>query len=67
MDGHPSAAVIAHRLLDRSELDLSDEERRVLASIAAGTASIRDPVEEQRASATFGDQLSDRVAAVGGS
>ncbi|GAA4000553.1 DUF1003 domain-containing protein [Sphingomonas humi] len=64
---HSSPAVLAERLLGRSDIDIGEEERRVLAAIAAGTASSRDVNDEATAQASFGDHLSDRVAAVGGS
>lgn len=67
MTGESSPAAVAQSLLDRSDIDLREEERRVLAAIAAGTASSRDLNQEARAQASFGDRLSDRVAAVGGS
>ena len=62
-----SPSILAERLLDRSDIDIGEEERRVLAAIAAGTATSRDVNDEATAQASFGDRLSDRVAAVGGS
>ena len=58
---------IALRLLGKPLEELDAEERRVLAGIAAGTPLSRDAADESDAKATFGERLSDRVAAVGGS
>lgn len=63
----PPAQTLAERLLDLSSIDIGEEERRVLAAIAAGTASSRDLNSEASARASFGERLSDRVATVGGS
>jgi uncharacterized membrane protein len=63
----PPAQTLAERLLDLSDIDIGEEERRVLAAIAAGTASSRDLNAEATAQASFDERLSDRVAAVGGS
>lgn len=57
----------ARRLLGKPESALDDEERRVLASIEAGTLVTRDAGDEADARSSFGERLSDRVAAVGGS
>jgi uncharacterized membrane protein len=67
MAGQPPSHDLAERLLTRSDIDIRDEERRVLAAMAAGTATSRDLNEEAEAQASFGERLSDRVAAVGGS
>jgi uncharacterized membrane protein len=67
MAQQPPAQTLAERLLDLSDIGIREEERRVLAAIAAGTASSRDLNAEATAQASFGERLSDRVAAVGGS
>ncbi|MCE3519884.1 DUF1003 domain-containing protein, partial [Escherichia coli] len=46
---------------------LDPEERRVLASIDAGTLISRDAADEADLRASVGDRLADKVAAVGGS
>lgn len=58
---------LAHRLLQKPMDALDEEERRVLESIAAGTTLARDAGDVADQSASFGDRLADRVAAVGGS
>ncbi|EZP51057.1 hypothetical protein BW41_03011 [Sphingomonas sp. RIT328] len=60
-------ADLAQRLLRKSPHALDPEERRVLSSIDAGTIVSRDAADEADAHASIGDQLADRVAAVGGS
>jgi uncharacterized membrane protein len=57
----------ARALLTRGDGSLDDEERRVLASIEAGTLVARDAGDEADARSSFGERLSDRVAAIGGS
>ncbi len=52
---------------NKSDLDIGDEERRILAEIVRGTITSRDANEVADSHATFGERLSDRVAAVGGS
>ena len=46
---------------------LDPEERRVLDSIEGGTLVSRDAADVADERASFGDRLSDRVAAIGGS
>jgi len=58
---------LSHRLLGKSPGELNDEQRRVLAGIEAGTTVSRDAADLADERATFGERLSDRVAAVGGS
>ena len=60
-------ADLSQRLLGKAPGDLDDEERRVLAGIEAGTTVSRDAADLADERATFGERLSDRVAAVGGS
>ncbi|WP_294264880.1 DUF1003 domain-containing protein [uncultured Sphingomonas sp.] len=67
MDSVPHTVEAARALLIRSDGSLDDEERRVLASIEAGTLVARDAGDEAEARASVGDRLSDRVAAIGGS
>ncbi len=67
MAEQPPSPTLAERLLHASDIDIGEEERRVLAAIAAGTATSRDLNDETKAQASFGERLSDRVAAVGGS
>ena len=62
-----TAADLASQLLEQSGSDLGVEERRVLENIAAGNLTSRDAADVADAQATFGERLSDRVAAVGGS
>ena len=58
---------LSHRLLGKPPGELNDEQRRVLAGIEAGTTVSRDAANLADEGATFGERLSDRVAAVGGS
>ncbi len=58
---------LSHRLLGKPPGELNDEQRRVLAGIEAGTTVSRDAADVADERATFGERLSDRVAAVGGS
>ena len=58
---------LSQRLLGKPPGALDDEERRVLAGIQAGTTVSRDAADLADERATFGERLSDRVAAVGGS
>ncbi len=60
-------ADLALRLLRKPSHDLDPEERRVLASIDAGTLVSRDAADEADLRASVGDRLADKVAAVGGS
>ena len=67
MNDLPSSEDMATRLLGSSEINLRDEERRVLAAIASGTISSRDRNALGSTRSTYGERLSDRVAAIGGS
>ncbi|MEG8027421.1 DUF1003 domain-containing protein [Sphingomonas aerolata] len=58
---------LSHHLLGKPPGELNDEQRRVLAGIEAGTTVSRDAADLADERATFGERLSDRVAAVGGS
>ena len=60
-------ADLSQRLLGKAPGDLDDEERRVLAGIEAGTTVSRDAADVPDERSTFGERLSDRVAAIGGS
>ncbi|MDQ2764510.1 MAG: DUF1003 domain-containing protein [Pseudomonadota bacterium] len=60
-------ADLAQRLLGKSSQALDEEERRVLLGIQDGTTVSRDAADVSDERATFGERLSDRVAAVGGS
>ena len=60
-------ADLAQRLLGKSSHALDEEERRVLLGIQEGTLVSRDAADEADDRSTFGERLSDRVAAVGGS
>ena len=60
-------ADLAHRLLGKKPGELDAEERRVLAGIEAGTVVSRDAADVADERSTFGERLSDRVAAIGGS
>lgn len=57
----------ARALLARDDGSLDDEERRVLASIEAGTLVARDAGDVAEARSSVGERLADRVAAIGGS
>ena len=63
----PTKAELAHRLIAMSGRELGEKERRVLENIAGGALTSRDASEVADESATYGERLSDRVAAVGGS
>lgn len=58
---------LCEELLGRNLGDVDLEERRVLERISSGTVIGPDAQEEAALHASFGDQLADRVAAVGGS
>ena len=58
---------LAQRLLGKDPADLDAEERRVLAGIESGTIVSRDAADVSDERSTFGERLSDRVAAIGGS
>ncbi len=58
---------LARRLLGKDPGALDEEERNVLEDIALGTPTTRDAADVADERATFGDRLSDRVAAIGGS
>ncbi|HEY6964605.1 MAG TPA: DUF1003 domain-containing protein [Erythrobacter sp.] len=58
---------LAHDLLGREFDDLDSEEQRVLRHVAAGTYTGLDADELAQSHATWGDNLADRVAAIGGS
>jgi uncharacterized membrane protein len=58
---------LAHELLGRSCDELDPEEQRVLARVAAGSYIGIDAAEAAQLNASFGDQLADKVARVGGS
>ncbi|MES3151242.1 DUF1003 domain-containing protein [Sphingomonas faeni] len=60
-------AELSQRLLGKAPGDLDDEERRVLAGIESGTTVSRDAADVSDEQSTFGERLSDRVAAIGGS
>lgn len=60
-------ADLAQRLLGKSSQALDEEERRVLQGIDAGTPISRDAADEADTRSSFGERLSDQVAAVGGS
>ena len=67
MATHSPLADLSQRLLGKAPGDLDDEERRVLAGIEAGTTVSRDAADVSDERSTFGERLSDRVAAIGGS
>ena len=58
---------LAQRLLGKSSQALDEEERRVLLGIQDGTTVSRDAADVSDERSTFGERLSDRVAAIGGS
>jgi uncharacterized membrane protein len=63
----PSIGDLALKLLRKPDSALEPEERRVLEGIEAGTISSRDAADVADEHASFGERLSDRVAAIGGS
>ena len=66
----PPKAAVRHLealLARRNSEPLGEEERRVLADIAAGHPTTRDAADAADEASTLGDRLADRVAAVGGS
>ncbi|KAK1021898.1 hypothetical protein LTR74_019043, partial [Friedmanniomyces endolithicus] len=62
-----TAAEIARRTLGKPAYELDEEERQVLADIESGNLSARDAADVADETATLGDKLADRVAAIGGS
>ncbi|MBY9064579.1 DUF1003 domain-containing protein [Sphingomonas yunnanensis] len=66
MASHPVHAFAA-RLLGKSATALDAEERRVLTKIEERLPISRDAGDVDEETATLGDRLADRVAAVGGS
>jgi uncharacterized membrane protein len=66
MASHPVHAFAA-RLLGKSAAALDAEERRVLTKIEERLPISRDAGDVDEETATLGDRLADRVAAVGGS
>lgn len=65
LDTSPEA--LAEEILGRAFTELGDEERAVLKRVSAGEIIGLDADERAAAEITFGDRLSDRVAAIGGS
>ncbi|MBN8816659.1 MAG: DUF1003 domain-containing protein [Sphingomonas sp.] len=63
----PTQTDLARHLLGKEDAALDEEERNVLEDIVLGTPTTRDAADVADERATFGDHLSDRVAAVGGS
>lgn len=58
---------LAAKLLGKKGRELEPEEHRVLSSIADNSIVSRDAEDVAGAQETFGERLSDRVAAIGGS
>ncbi len=58
---------LARDLLGRELCELDEEEQAVIQRVAAGTYLGIDASEAAQLSATFGDRMADRVAAIGGS
>jgi uncharacterized membrane protein len=67
MKQHPDAHALARELLGRDFEKLDSEEQRVLGHVAEGTFTGLDVDELAQSHASWGDQLADRVAAIGGS
>lgn len=67
MKQHPDAHALARELLGRDFEKLDSEEQRVLGHVAEGTFTGLDADELAQSHASWGDQLADRVAAIGGS
>ncbi|WP_337190545.1 DUF1003 domain-containing protein [Tsuneonella aeria] len=59
--------VLARELLGRELDELDAEEQSVIRRVASGSYEGLDAAEAAQLSATFGERLADRVAAVGGS
>ena len=62
-----TAAETARRALGKPFAELDEEERQVLTDIESGSISTRDAADVADETATLGEKLADRVAAVGGS
>lgn len=60
-------SALAERLLRRSPTTLRPEERNVLEKIHYGQPISRDAGDVADSSSSFGERLSDKVAAIGGS
>ena len=58
---------MARELLGRELDELDEEEQEVIRRVAAGTFIGVDASEAAELTATFGDRMADRVAAIGGS
>jgi uncharacterized membrane protein len=67
MIGASDPETLSRELLGRELSELDEEEQAVICRVASGTFSELDAAERAQLSATFGDRLADRVAAVGGS
>lgn len=66
MSTHPLTD-LAERLLHKKPHSLDSEETNVLRTMDAGIPVSRDAADVADQQATFGEHLSDRVAAIGGS
>ncbi len=64
---NPQFAALAERLLRKQAHALEPEEETVLRGIHHGVPTSRDAADVADEQATFGERLSDRVAAIGGS
>ena len=64
---HSEIRFLAQHLLHAGVIPLPDRERRVIERVAKRMHTARDLNQVIEARLTFGDRLSDRVAAIGGS
>ena len=67
MIGAADPEVLARELLGRELAELDEEEQAVICRVAAGSYAGMDAAEAAAISATFGDRMADKVAAIGGS
>ncbi|MFA9200636.1 MAG: DUF1003 domain-containing protein [Cypionkella sp.] len=67
MIGAADPEVLARELLGRELAELDEDEQEVICRVAAGSYGGMDASETAALTATFGDRMADRVAAIGGS
>ena len=67
MTTKPTIEALAERLMRKSGSALAPQEKNVLIGIQQGIPSSRDASDVALGQSTFGERLSDRVAAMGGS
>ncbi len=67
MIGAADPEVLARELLGRELAELDEDEQEVICRVAAGSYGGMDASEAAALTATFGDRMADKVAAIGGS